>query len=122
MQVTLFLSTAWRESHASHYDRVVPKQKYLRWVEAEMVSPESKGRNGEDFSYIEHMLPLVYQQMAVKKTSFPEMECNGSIVVSIPDVVEGLSPPNYVKYLPYVLCALNSSERSCYFYMASDTA
>ncbi|GJS74787.1 putative reverse transcriptase domain-containing protein [Tanacetum coccineum] len=29
MQVTLFLSTAWRESHASHYDRVVPKQKYL---------------------------------------------------------------------------------------------
>ncbi|GJY72900.1 hypothetical protein Tco_0477331 [Tanacetum coccineum] len=32
-----------RESHASHYDRVVPKRKYLRflrWVEAEMVSPE----------------------------------------------------------------------------------
>ncbi|GJZ28607.1 hypothetical protein Tco_0573254 [Tanacetum coccineum] len=43
MQVTLSLSTAWRESHASHYDRVVPKRKYLRflrWVEAEMVSPE----------------------------------------------------------------------------------
>ncbi|GJV22372.1 hypothetical protein Tco_1371392 [Tanacetum coccineum] len=60
MQVTLFLSTAWRESHASHYDRVVPNRKYLRckpdtdtdkgsswrckrflrWVEAEMVSPE----------------------------------------------------------------------------------
>nr|GEY61961.1 hypothetical protein [Tanacetum cinerariifolium] len=30
MQVTLFLSTAWRESHAGHYDRVVPKRKYLR--------------------------------------------------------------------------------------------
>ncbi|GJR86246.1 hypothetical protein Tco_0210257 [Tanacetum coccineum] len=43
MQVTLSLSTAWRESHASHYDQVVPKRKYLRflrWVEAEMVSPE----------------------------------------------------------------------------------
>ncbi|GJS87338.1 hypothetical protein Tco_0769974 [Tanacetum coccineum] len=43
MQVTLSSSTAWRDSHASHYDRVVPKRKYLRfirWVEAEMVSPE----------------------------------------------------------------------------------
>ncbi|GJR08713.1 hypothetical protein Tco_0791365 [Tanacetum coccineum] len=30
-------------------------------------------------------------KMAVKKTSFPEMECSGSIVVSIPDVVEGKS-------------------------------
>ncbi|GJV49890.1 hypothetical protein Tco_1440102 [Tanacetum coccineum] len=43
MQVTLLLSTAWRESHASHYDRVVPKQKYLRFlrrVEAEMVNPK----------------------------------------------------------------------------------
>ncbi|GJV21925.1 hypothetical protein Tco_1370945 [Tanacetum coccineum] len=68
MQVTLLLLTAWRESHASRYDQVVPKQKYLRycseqvclerseklasegiflemqrflrWVEAEMVSPE----------------------------------------------------------------------------------
>ncbi|GKB89399.1 hypothetical protein Tco_0961671 [Tanacetum coccineum] len=43
MQVTLLLLTAWRESHASHYDRVVSKRKYLRflrWVEAEMVSPE----------------------------------------------------------------------------------
>ncbi|GJR98770.1 hypothetical protein Tco_0270944 [Tanacetum coccineum] len=45
MQVTLSLSTAWRESHASHYDRVVPKRKYLRflrWVEAEMVSSKVK--------------------------------------------------------------------------------
>ncbi|GKF10117.1 hypothetical protein Tco_0048043, partial [Tanacetum coccineum] len=43
MQVTVSLSTAWRVSHASHYDRVVPKRKYLRflrWVEAKMVSPE----------------------------------------------------------------------------------
>ncbi|GJW24815.1 hypothetical protein Tco_0038626 [Tanacetum coccineum] len=31
IQVTLSLSTAWRESHASHYDRVSPKQKYLRY-------------------------------------------------------------------------------------------
>ncbi|GJX00171.1 retrovirus-related pol polyprotein from transposon TNT 1-94 [Tanacetum coccineum] len=41
--LTLSLSTAWRESHASHYDRVVLKRKYLRFlrrVEAEMVSPE----------------------------------------------------------------------------------
>ncbi|GJS36753.1 hypothetical protein Tco_0535135 [Tanacetum coccineum] len=45
-------------------------------------------RNGEDFSYIECMLPLMYQLMAVKKTSFPETECSGSIVVSIPDVVK----------------------------------
>ncbi|GJY02884.1 hypothetical protein Tco_0361036 [Tanacetum coccineum] len=37
-------------------------------------------RNGEDFSYIECMLPLAYQLMAVKKTSFPEMERGGSIV------------------------------------------
>ncbi|GKC38396.1 hypothetical protein Tco_1050780 [Tanacetum coccineum] len=40
MQVTLLPLTAWRESHASRYDRVVPRRKYLRWVEAEMVSPE----------------------------------------------------------------------------------
>ncbi|GJZ11973.1 hypothetical protein Tco_0546732 [Tanacetum coccineum] len=48
-------------------------------------------RNGEDFSYIECMLPLAYELMAVKKTSFPEMECGGSIVVSIHDVVKGKS-------------------------------
>ncbi|GJZ03891.1 hypothetical protein Tco_0537166 [Tanacetum coccineum] len=49
MQVTLLLSTAWRESHASHYDRVVPKRKYLRflrWVEAEMVSLEVESEKG----------------------------------------------------------------------------
>nr|GEX06906.1 reverse transcriptase domain-containing protein [Tanacetum cinerariifolium] len=31
VQVSLLLLTAWRESHASHYDRVVPKRKYLRY-------------------------------------------------------------------------------------------
>nr|GEU79270.1 reverse transcriptase domain-containing protein [Tanacetum cinerariifolium] len=43
MQVNILLLTAWRESHASHYGRVVLKGKYLRflrWVEAEMISPE----------------------------------------------------------------------------------
>nr|GEW60025.1 hypothetical protein [Tanacetum cinerariifolium] len=29
MEVTLLLVTAWRESHASRYDRVIPKRKYL---------------------------------------------------------------------------------------------
>nr|GEY57078.1 hypothetical protein [Tanacetum cinerariifolium] len=39
MQVSLLLLTAWRESHASHYDRVVPKQKYL-WYCSERASLE----------------------------------------------------------------------------------
>ncbi|GJY07180.1 integrase, catalytic region, zinc finger, CCHC-type containing protein [Tanacetum coccineum] len=69
-----------------------PKRKrddlFLRWVEAEMVVPRLKVRNREDFSYIRCMMPLVYQLMAVKNTSFPEMECSGSVVVNIPDVVE----------------------------------
>ncbi|GJV56601.1 hypothetical protein Tco_1457606 [Tanacetum coccineum] len=34
----------------------------------------------------------------------------------------GLSPPNYVEYVLYVLCALNGSERSCHFFVASDAA
>ncbi|GKA02907.1 hypothetical protein Tco_0675688 [Tanacetum coccineum] len=55
----------------------------LRWLVTRL-----KVRNGEDFSYIRCMLPLMYQLMAVKKTSLPEMECSGSIVVSILDVVE----------------------------------
>ncbi|GKB24492.1 hypothetical protein Tco_0863893 [Tanacetum coccineum] len=70
-------------------------QRFLRWVEAEMVSYEIEIRNGEDLSYRRRMLPLTYQPMAVKKTSFPEMECGGSIDISIPDAVkdqgEGLS-------------------------------
>ncbi|GJV28904.1 hypothetical protein Tco_1385352 [Tanacetum coccineum] len=36
--------------------------------------------------------------------------------------IAGLSPPNYVEYVPYVLCALNGSERSCHFFVASDAA
>ncbi|GJX52504.1 hypothetical protein Tco_0280873, partial [Tanacetum coccineum] len=125
MQVTLLPLTAWRESHASRYDRVVPKRKYLRycsewvrlersekvasgsedrwllwtrvktkysrflrWVEAEMVSHEVESKNGEDFSYRRRMLPLTYQPMAMKKTSFSEMECGGSIDISIPDTVK----------------------------------
>ncbi|GKA30180.1 hypothetical protein Tco_0716485 [Tanacetum coccineum] len=43
MQVTLSLSTGWRESHASNCDRVVPKRKYLRFlrrVEVEKVNSE----------------------------------------------------------------------------------
>ncbi|GJW88519.1 hypothetical protein Tco_0163859 [Tanacetum coccineum] len=34
---------------------------------------------------------ILYQLMVVKKTSFPEMECSGCIVASIPDVVEDLN-------------------------------
>nr|GEU72336.1 hypothetical protein [Tanacetum cinerariifolium] len=89
--VTLLLLTASRESRASHYDRVVPKRKYLRflrWVEAEMVSLEVEIRNAEDFSYIRCVLPLMYQLMVVKKTSFLEMKCSGGRVESIPDVIE----------------------------------
>ncbi|GKA38540.1 hypothetical protein Tco_0731091 [Tanacetum coccineum] len=46
--------------------------------------PGLKMGNGEDFSYVKCALPLMYQPMAVKKTSFPEMESSGSIVVAIP--------------------------------------
>ncbi|GJW18496.1 hypothetical protein Tco_0025932 [Tanacetum coccineum] len=56
----------------------------LRWL-----VPRLKVRNGEDFSYFECMLPLKYQLMVVNKTSFPEIECSGSIVASTPDVIEG---------------------------------
>ncbi|GJT92658.1 hypothetical protein Tco_1081503 [Tanacetum coccineum] len=55
----------------------------LRWLVTRL-----KVRNGEDFSYCRRMLPLTYQPMAVKKTSFPEIECGGSIDISIPDVVK----------------------------------
>ncbi|GJT12663.1 hypothetical protein Tco_0859705 [Tanacetum coccineum] len=52
------------------------------------IVPRLKMRNGEDFSYIRYVFPMMYQLMAVKKTSFPEMECGGSIVVNIPGIVE----------------------------------
>nr|GEW90746.1 hypothetical protein [Tanacetum cinerariifolium] len=55
----------------------------LRWLVSRL-----KVRSGEDLSYVRCMLPLMYQLMAVKKTSFLEMECSGSIVVSMPDVVD----------------------------------
>nr|GEY39217.1 hypothetical protein [Tanacetum cinerariifolium] len=74
--VSLLLLTAWRESHASHYDRAVPRRKYLRtdmscqgyktdtdtekgsfwkskrylrWVEAVMVSPEVENKKWRRF-------------------------------------------------------------------------
>ncbi|GKA89400.1 hypothetical protein Tco_0811212 [Tanacetum coccineum] len=63
-------------------------ESFLRWVEAEWLVSRLKMRNGEDFSYIGSMFPLMYQLMAVKKTSLSEMEYSGSVVASIPDVVE----------------------------------
>ncbi|GJS48852.1 hypothetical protein Tco_0598973 [Tanacetum coccineum] len=54
--------------------------RFLRWVEAKMVSPRLKVRNGEDFSCTRCVLPIIYPLMAVKKTSFPEKESSGSIV------------------------------------------
>nr|GEV79910.1 hypothetical protein [Tanacetum cinerariifolium] len=48
----------------------------LRWLVLRL-----KVRNEKDFSYIECMLPLKYQQMVVTETSFPKMECSGGIVV-----------------------------------------
>ncbi|GJR30643.1 hypothetical protein Tco_1106875 [Tanacetum coccineum] len=38
------------------------------------IIPRLEMRNGEDFSYVRCALPLTYQLMAVKKTSFPELE------------------------------------------------
>ncbi|GJX73795.1 retrovirus-related pol polyprotein from transposon TNT 1-94 [Tanacetum coccineum] len=35
-------------------------------------------------------------------------------------LLPGLSPPNFVEYVPYVLCALNGSERPCHFFVATD--
>ncbi|GKA25037.1 hypothetical protein Tco_0711070 [Tanacetum coccineum] len=45
----------------------------LRWL-----VPRLKVRNGEDFSYLRCVLPLMYQLMVVKRTSFPEMESSGT--------------------------------------------
>ncbi|GJW53381.1 hypothetical protein Tco_0097466 [Tanacetum coccineum] len=55
----------------------------LRWL-----VPRLKMRNKAYFSYIRRVLPLMYQLMAVKKTSFPEMESSGSIVANVPRIVE----------------------------------
>ncbi|GJV50987.1 hypothetical protein Tco_1446728 [Tanacetum coccineum] len=46
------------------------------------IIPRLEMRNGEDFSYVRCALPLTYQLMAVKKTSFPELESSGSVVVT----------------------------------------
>nr|GEU75149.1 hypothetical protein [Tanacetum cinerariifolium] len=43
-----------------------------------------KMRNGEDFSYVKCMLPLMKEPMAVRKISFPKMEGSDSIVVTLP--------------------------------------
>ncbi|GJT29297.1 hypothetical protein Tco_0909572 [Tanacetum coccineum] len=75
-----------RESTMMHI--ILETSRFLTWVEAEWLVSRLKMRNGEDFSYIGSMFPLMYQLMAVKKTSFPEMEYSGSVVASIPDVVE----------------------------------
>ncbi|GJV17067.1 hypothetical protein Tco_1362390 [Tanacetum coccineum] len=52
MQVTILPLTAWRESHASRYDRFVPKQKYLQYCSeqvclegSEKLSSATKGVN-----------------------------------------------------------------------------
>nr|GEV36019.1 hypothetical protein [Tanacetum cinerariifolium] len=76
--VSLFREN-WKNNAMS--DKSSPlKRRFLRWVEAKMVSPEVEMRNGEDFSCIRCVLPLTYQLMAVKKTSFPKMKCSGSKV------------------------------------------
>ncbi|GKC23741.1 hypothetical protein Tco_1025891 [Tanacetum coccineum] len=59
-----------------------------KWWKLEMLVPRLKVRNREDFSYIRCVMPLKYQLMVVKKTSFPKMECSGSIVASIPNVIK----------------------------------
>ncbi|GJZ81410.1 hypothetical protein Tco_0646404 [Tanacetum coccineum] len=61
---------------------------FLKWVEAKMVNSDVGNENWRRFLLHEMCDSLnIYQPMAVKKTSFPEMECS-SIVVSIPDDVK----------------------------------
>ncbi|GJR09829.1 putative reverse transcriptase domain-containing protein [Tanacetum coccineum] len=50
--------------------------------------PRLKVRNEEDFSYIKRAMLALCQPKTVKKTSFPEMESSGSIVINIPGIVE----------------------------------
>ncbi|GJW37292.1 hypothetical protein Tco_0060212 [Tanacetum coccineum] len=59
-----------------------------QWWKLRRFAPRLKVRDGEDFSYVKSEFPLMYQPMAVKKTSFPEMESSGSIVVNVPGIVE----------------------------------
>ncbi|GJY95645.1 hypothetical protein Tco_0512006 [Tanacetum coccineum] len=92
-----------RESHASRYDRVVPKGKYQRRVKTKYsryASEQWQNRATEDVNRIptlrRDLLGVARyprwveakQLMAVKKTSFPEMEGSGSIVANVPGIVE----------------------------------
>ncbi|GJT39616.1 hypothetical protein Tco_0939481 [Tanacetum coccineum] len=76
-------------------NRIPTLKKYLlgvarfpRWVEAKRIVPRLKMRNGEEFSYIRCVLPMMYQLVSMKKTSFPEMESSGSIVANVPGIVK----------------------------------
>nr|GEY16416.1 hypothetical protein [Tanacetum cinerariifolium] len=66
----------FRKNHAMS-DKLSPLKRLLRWS-----VPRLKVRNEEDLSYVGCMLPLMYQLMAVKKTSFPKMECSGRLMSS----------------------------------------
>ncbi|GJX66683.1 hypothetical protein Tco_0301026 [Tanacetum coccineum] len=91
MQVTLLPLTACRESHAIRYDLFVSKRKYLRflrWVETQLVSPEVESEKWRRL-----LLHWMYDAFDVstdgrEEDFLLEMECSGSIVVSIPDVVK----------------------------------
>ncbi|GJY14717.1 hypothetical protein Tco_0385139 [Tanacetum coccineum] len=91
VQVILLLLTAWRESHVSRCDRVVPKGKYQRYC-SERVCPER--------SEVKFVIPTLRRDLLEKckvsnvggsqatdgreEDSFPEIEGGGSIVVTIP--------------------------------------
>ncbi|GJR35021.1 hypothetical protein Tco_1210705 [Tanacetum coccineum] len=49
-------------------------------VEAKMCNSEVESEEWRRLSYVKYVLPLMYQPMAMKKTTFPEMESSGSIV------------------------------------------
>ncbi|GJS78160.1 hypothetical protein Tco_0728041 [Tanacetum coccineum] len=86
---TLMQCILGMDRQLAELERRPPGPQFLRWVEAKINRPEDeKMRNGEDFSYIRCVLPLMYQLMAVKKTSFPETESSGSVVVNVPEIVE----------------------------------
>ncbi|GJV57017.1 hypothetical protein Tco_1458022 [Tanacetum coccineum] len=55
MQVTLLLLTAWRESHASRFDQVIPERKCQRAIEHGHVDiPES---HGEVMRWLDEEIP-----------------------------------------------------------------
>ncbi|GKD81327.1 hypothetical protein Tco_1348166, partial [Tanacetum coccineum] len=61
---------------------------FLRWVEAKMVSPEVENEKWKRL-----LLDWMYDAFDVstddrEEDFFPEMECGGSIVVSVHDVVK----------------------------------